>query len=458
MARTRPDRPNVIVFFTDQQRWDTAGVHGNPLDLTPNLDRMAGGGTHLSRSFTCQPVCGPARSSLQTGLYATQTGCFRNGVPLPTDARTMAHHFREAGYETGYVGKWHLAGALENGATGPVEPGRRGGYEYWLASNMLEFTSDAYDTVLYDGAGEAVKLPGYRVDALTDASIRYIDANRDTPFFLFVSFLEPHHQNSRDDYPAPEGYRERYNGRWMPPDLAALGGSAHRHLGGYFGMVRRLDEALGRMLDALRSLGLEEDTVVLFTSDHGCHFKTRNDEYKRSVHDASIRVPTALQGPGFWGGGKIDEPVSLVDLPPTLLDAAGIPVPEEMQGRSVLPLLRGGAEDWPEEVFVQVSESEVGRAVRTCRWKSGVAAPGADPWNDAGSESYAESYLYDLLADPYELNNLVGMESHSRVAEVMRERLLRRMAVAGEAKPQIRPAPRRPTVGQLHVEEEDVLS
>jgi len=452
----------VIVFFTDQQRWDTTGVHGNPLGLTPNFDRMAARGTHLASSFTCQPVCGPARSSMQTGTYATSTGCYRNEIPLPQDAKTLAHYFRDAGYATGYIGKWHLAGGLENGVVGPVDPGRRGGYDFWLASNMLEFTSDAHDTVVYDGKGERKNLPGYRVDALTDAAIRYVDSHKDQPFFLFLSFLEPHHQNHRDDYPAPEGYRERYQGRWTPPDLAALGGSTYRHLGGYYGMVKRLDEALGRLLDALRSLRLEEDTIVLFTSDHGNHFKTRNAEYKRSLHDASIRVPTVLIGPGFRGGGRVEELVSLIDLPPTLLDVAGLPVPEGMQGRSILPLLGGpqqvGVDHWPQEVFVQISEAEVGRAVRTRRWKYGVAAPESDPWEEASSDRYVEAYLYDLLADPYELNNLVGMESHVRVSKVMRERLLHRMAEAGEEEPEIEPAPPRPTAGQLRIEEHDANS
>src|SRR5699024_7342932 len=101
-------KPNVIVFFTDQQRWDTTGVHGNPIGLTPNFDRMATEGTHLYNSFTPQPVCGPARSCLQTGMYATETGCYANRIPLPKDAKTMAHYFKGAGYHTGYIGKWHL--------------------------------------------------------------------------------------------------------------------------------------------------------------------------------------------------------------------------------------------------------------------------------------------------------------------------------------------------------------
>lgn len=437
MVDNLTEKPNVVVFYTDQQRWDTTGVHGNPLDLTPNFDRMAQRGTHVSNSFTCQPVCGPARSCLQTGLYATTTGCFRNGIPLPPHSRTLAHHFNDAGYRTAYIGKWHLYG---RGSKGPVPPEGRGGYEYWLASNVLEFTSEAYRTVLYDNQGDPVDLPGYRVDAVTDAAIRYIHSNRKRPFFLFVSYIEPHHQNHIDDYPAPEGYRERYDGRWVPPDLAALGGSAHRHLGGYYGMVKRLDEALGRMLDALKSTGLSERTVVLFTSDHGCHFKTRNAEYKRSCHESSIRVPTALQGPGFDGGGRIEELVSTVDLTPTLLAAAGMPVPDEMQGRSILPLTVGNSEGWPEETFVQISEAQVGRAVRTHRWKYGVDAPERQGAQQAGSDRYVEQYLYDLEADPYELCNLIGMTSHQDVARIMSQRLVRRMIESGEDAPEILPA------------------
>lgn len=437
MVDNLSEKPNVVVFYTDQQRWDTTGVHGNPLNLTPNFDRMAQRGTHVYNSFTCQPVCGPARSCLQTGLYATKTGCFRNGIPLPPDSQTLAHHFNDAGWRTAYIGKWHLYG---RGAKGPVPPEGRGGYEYWLASNALEFTSEAYRTVMYDNQGDPVDLPGYRVDAVADAAIRYIHSNRERPFFLFVSYIEPHHQNHIDDYPAPDGYRQRYNGRWIPPDLASLGGSAHRHLGGYYGMVKRLDEALGRMLDALKSTGLLERTVVLFTSDHGCHFKTRNAEYKRSCHESSIRVPTALQGPGFDGGGRIQKLVSTVDLTPTLLDAVGISIPPEMQGRSIMPLTAGNGEGWPEEIFVQISEAQVGRAVRTRRWKYGVDAPEGRGAQQAGSDRYVEQYLYDLDADPYELCNLIGMTSHQEVARIMRQRLVRRMLAAGEDAPQIQPA------------------
>ncbi len=211
-------------------------------------------------------------------------------------------------------------------------------------------------------------------------------------------------------------------------------------------MVKRLDEALGRLLDALRSLGQLENTVILFTSDHGNHFKTRNREYKRSCHDASIRVPTALRGPGFDGGGEIDALVSLVDLPPTLLDAAGIPVPPEMEGRSVLRKVRDRSSDWPQDVFVQISESQTGRCVRTARWKYSARSEERDGATGElvsreSAEVYADDCLYDLRADPWELTNLIGMPTYGAVVAEMRERLVARMTAIGEAKPRFTDAP-----------------
>ena len=454
-------KPNVVVFFTDQQRWDCSSLHGNPLDLMPNFDRVAREGTHVANSFTCAPVCGPARACLQTGTYSTRNGAVANNFGLPDDLPTLAMCFNDAGYRTGYIGKWHLAGpgglADPDNKWGPVREERRGGYRDWLATETLEFSYDDYHARLYDNDNQPVDLPGYRVDALADAGIRYIDAHKHEPFFLMMSFIEPHHQNDRDSYPAPPGYREKYAGRWVPPDLAALpgvdrmsgheddhnqlllGGSAHQHLGGYCGMVKRLDEAFGRVMDALKSLGLEDDTIVLFTSDHACHFKTRNGEYKRSCHESSIRVPTLLTGPGFKGGGHIHQMVSLVDLPPTLLDAAGVDVPPQMQGRSMVPLTRGSHDDWPTEAFIQVCDAKAGRAVRTARWKYCVMseATSREVAEDPGRAVYREAFLYDLEHDPYELTNLIALKSHAPVREVMRRRLLERMKQVGEPEPKL---------------------
>jgi arylsulfatase A-like enzyme len=372
--------------------------------------------------------------------------------------KKLGQYFKEAGYQTGYIGKWHLA-STDPGKPVPVE--ERGGYDYWLAANALEFTSDAYRCELFDGDGKLVRLPGYRVDACTDAAIRYVDEHHKNPepFFLFLSFIEPHFQNHVDDYPPPDGYRERYTGRWTPPDLQglpSLGASTAQHLGGYWGMCKRLDDAFGRLVDALKSLELFDDTVILFTSDHACHFKTRNNEYKRSGHESSIRVPGAFFGERFQGGGRVNALVSLLDFPPTLLQLAGIPVPEEMQGHSILPLLRGGTDpDRPTDMFVQVSESQVGRTLRTQRWKYNIVAPGLDGNKHAGSTKYVEEYLYDLKTDPHELRNLIGYESHQKVADRLRERLVARMVAAGEKKPSIKKAPKIKS-GQRRVFEEEI--
>jgi arylsulfatase A-like enzyme len=460
---TRP--PNVLFIFTDQQRWDTTGLAGNPLDLTPNLDRIGRAGLYAPFAFTPQPVCGPARSCLQTGQYATRSGCFRNGIPIPQGIPTLCESFNQAGYDTAYIGKWHLG---PDGEAGPVPEAFRGGYRHWLAANALEHTSDAYQTMLYNEHGEAVQLPGYRVDALTDAAIRHVTRPEASasPWFLFLSFLEPHHQNHRDDYPAPTGYAERYAARWIPPDLAALpawdgsgltGGTASRHLPGYCGMIKRLDEALGRIEDALRSSGQLENTILVFTSDHGCHFKTRNQEYKRSAHDASLRVPLVISGPGFSGRGRLDRLVSLLDLPPTLLDACGIAPPNTFDGSSFFPLLRDPSLPWQEEVFAQISESETARTVRTKRWKYAISSPLARPEQPSAS-SYAESLLYDLEADPWELHNLIDRESHRAVADRMRQRLLARMAAAGEATPEIVLPEKLRHGGQFHVTAAEVES
>ncbi len=438
---------NVLFFFTDQQRYDTTGMAHNPCGLTPNFDRMAIDGTFVERAFTPQPVCGPARAVLQTGRYASATGSFRNGIPLPPAQKTMADHFNEAGYLTGYIGKWHLA---EGRHAVPKE--QRGGYQWWLGANSLEHTSTAYHTLVYDNEDRPVELPGYRVDALADAAIRFLNEQRgsERPFFLFLSFLEPHFQNCFDDFPAPDCYADTPIG-YMPPDLGALGGTAWEHLGGYYGMVKRLDEALGRIRDALKSLGMAENTILVFSSDHGCHFKTRNEEYKRSCHESSVRIPLAFYGGPFTGGGKLREKVSLVDLAPTILDACGIPVPPDMQGRSLMPWVLHRA-DAPsgKDIFIQISESQVGRAIRTDRWKYAVEAPGKNPLKDPDSDVYEEAFLYDLEHDPYELHDLIHSEAHAGLCRVLAEKLRKCMAEAGEIPPEIIPA-KKEKIGQLMV-------
>jgi len=439
-----PEQPNVLVVFTDQQRWDTVGAYDSPLDITPNLDDAAGDGTVFENAISSQPVCGPTRACLQTGQYGTTNGVWHNGaVPDPTP--TVAGAFNEAGYDTGYVGKWHLGGT----AVDPVPEERRLGYEdYWRVADALEFTSHPYEGVLYDGDNDRVEFDGYRVDALTEMTSEFLRRDRENPFFCTLSLLEPHHQNDTESYTAPAGYAWKHRNPWVPPDLREHAGDGdwYAELPDYYGMIERIDECYGRLLDTLDEEGVLEETIVLFVSDHGCHFRTRNEEYKRSCHESSVRVPAVVRGPGFEGGNRVESPVSLVDLPPTLLDAAGIDVPGSMEGDSTVPLVdaeRGTSEgpvEWTDEVFVQISESEVGRALRTDRWKYSVYDPDADGWSTPASDRYVEQYLYDLNADPYERTNLAGRTDYQEVAARLRERLESHIERVEGATPKIEPA------------------
>ncbi|MFH1708735.1 MAG: sulfatase-like hydrolase/transferase [Planctomycetota bacterium] len=431
-------KPNILFFFTDQQRWDTLGCYGNPMEFTPHLDRLAAEGVRFEQAFTCQPVCGPARACLQTGTYATANGVWCNGVPLRKDQPFVAEQLRAAGYATGYIGKFHLSTTQ----TAPVPAGDRIGYDFWEAADILEFTSHPYGGRMFDADNKPVEFSDqYRVDFQTDRAIDFMGRPHGKPFFLFLSFLEPHFQNDMRRFVGPDGSKERFRDPWVPLDLRDKPGDWPWELPDYYGCCAALDTAMGRIVARLKERGLYDNTLIVFTSDHGCHFRTRNSEYKRSCHESSIRIPMIVHGPGFTGGSVVHDLAGLIDLPPTLLDSAGVPAPAVFHGSSLAPLGRGDRSHAREEVFVQISEAEVGRAIRTDRWKYAVYAPDKDGGVHPSSPVYVDRYLYDLKADPHESVNLIGRGGfHRNVADDLMERLKRRMAEAGEAVPEIRKA------------------
>lgn len=418
-------RPNIIFYFSDQQRADTAGCYGQRLPITPNLDAVAEEGTVFENAFTCQPVCGPMRACLQSGVYATQIGCYRNDIALPTDRKTLANYLSEAGYDTAYIGKWHLASDKEHDLKAKATPKeRRGGYDYWRAADVLEFTSHGYNGYIFDGDGKRLDFKGYRADAINDYAVEYIEKQpHDKPFFMFVSQLEPHHQNDRLRFEAPKGAKKAFKDYDVPGDLAGTLGDWRLQMPAYLACCNRVDYNFGRLIKSLKDNGLYDNTVIIYTSDHGCHFRTRNAEYKRSCHEASIKVPLVITGGGFTGGGRVSDLVSLIDLPATVLDIAGVKVPESYAGKSLTDL-RGH-----DSVFMQISESQIGRAVRTKKWKYSVTAKNKDC---AYAESYTEDFLYDLENDPYEKNNLVSDPAYADVRADLRELLTGYMKKAGE--------------------------
>ena len=425
-------KPNIIFYFSDQQRWDTLNS-----DLMPNVWDLGEEGTIFENSYTCQPVCGPARACLQTGQYATENRCFWNGIPLEEDTKTIADYFNENDYDTAYIGKWHLASGKGPGGfhceKTAIPKEKQGGYKYWRGADVLEFTSHGYDGYVFDEDGNKIDFTGYRADCINDFAIEYVNNhNGEKPFFMFISQLEPHHQNDRGHFEGPVDTVENYRNYPIPEDLAFLKGDYKEEYPDYIAAINRLDENVGKLVDVLKEKGIYDNTIIIYTSDHGCHFKTRNLEYKRSCHDSSIHTPLVFGGGAIEKAGNNDSLVSLIDLPPTILHLAGIPVPDSYSG-NVLPV---NGEKAPERdcVFVQISESQIGRAVRTKNWKYSARAMGSGFFKSKAVH-YFDDFLYDLENDPHEKNNLVNNKDYTEVLEQMRILLAREMVNAGEKKP-----------------------
>ncbi len=427
-------KPNIIFYFADQQRWDTVTP-----TLTPSLTQLAEEGVKFSNCFTCQPVCGPARACLQSGTYATENRSYWNGIALKQDIKPLAEYFNENGYDTAYIGKWHLASDRYPGIgihceNSSIPKDRQGGYKYLRAADVLEFTSHGYDGYVFDEDGNKIDFVGYRADCINDFATEYIDNRKnDKPFFMFISQLEPHHQNDRHCY---EGYKptvESFKDYPIPDDLTFLKGDYKKSYPDYISAINRLDYNVGRLCDKLKEKGIYEDTIIIYTSDHGSHFKTRNLEYKRSSHDSCTHIPLIIKGGKFLGGKEIVDVVSLIDLPATLLDMAGITIPESYSGYSLQ------SDKKREHAFIQISESQVGRAIRTKDYLYSVRAVGIG-YVKAKAKVYFEDYLYDINKDPIQKYNLVKSKDYKKVRRELKEQLSKQMVEIGEKKPIILPA------------------
>ncbi len=446
-ARTGP--PNIVLYIADQMRWDFIGAYGlNPSTRTPNLDKIVQRGVAFTGAVTNQPLCSPSRACMMTGRYATQTGMWK--LPPPTvlnrELPTLATVLRERGYTANFVGKWHLAPVdRSNPATsGYVPPEDRGGFlDFWEGSNELELTSHPYEGSIWDARGNPIRgRDQYRVDFITDRAVRFLKQPQERPFLLFISQLEPHFQNDEVRFVAPKGYAERFQNSFIPPDLLHLPGDWQAQLPDYYGCIEKIDESVGVILKTLEEQNQLDNTIFLFSSDHGCQFRTRNVEYKRSPHDSSIRVPFILQGPGLNLSLSLREIVGNISMTPTLLDCAGIDIPESMHGKSLLPLMRDpqARGEWENQALIQISESMVARAIRTEEWTYCVVDRTLNGGAVASSMHYEEYQMYNNYADPAQLVNLAGRRPFQEDAGRLREQLTRMIVAAGEPQPAIAPA------------------
>lgn len=361
------DRPNIVLIMADQQRMDSLACYGNRFVASPALDRLAAEGARFTLALTPWPVCTPARGSLWTGVYPHRHGLIDNvyGIDNAFESiaavkTTLFDHLRRTGYRTAHFGKWHL---------GEAQPPF---FDIWETS----FNSRVGHWV--DGLLDGV----YRPDLQTDASIAFLRerAHDMQPFMMVQSFYPPH-----DPYSAPARFYAPYRGRGVP-------------FAGYYAAVSALDENVGRIMATLRETGLQENTLLIYLSDHGDTFFYRQDgEHKFVCHDDALRVPLLVSWPGrIAAGAVIDVPVGLQDLMPTILEYAGAPLPDGLHGHSLRPLLRQENVAWRDDFYVQnvTHRRRVEqRCMRTGAWKLIVDAQG-------------QHELYNLQADPEEELNL----------------------------------------------------
>lgn len=432
---------NIIFYFSDQQRYDTFNDR-----VTPNIMELAKEGLLFDNAFTCQPVCGPARACLQTGLHASENGCYVNGIAIDTQYKdTLANILVGQGYDTAYIGKWHLASNTTLGTGRPysnlmkkaVPKELRAGYnDYWLASDCLEFTSACYGGYLFDGDNNKVEFEGIRTDTINDYAIDYIKskAKSDKPYFLFVSQLEPHHQNTSNSFECVKGADEEFQNYPIPEDLTPYKGDYNKGFAKYLASCKRLDKNFNDLVKCVKDSGAWDNTIIIYTSDHGCHFCTRNMEYKRSCHDASIHVPMLLTGGGAKDiiakainsgdckQGAYQGLVSLLDIPPTILDIANAPIPQQYQGESLITKFDGKADT--SRVYFQITESQMGRAIRTDRYTYSVKKPFSLGMTAAKSDYYVEDILYDNQIDKHQHNNLIRSKAYKSVKEQLKALLL----------------------------------
>ncbi len=452
-------RPNLLFLFTDEQRADTMAAYGNERIHTPNLNRLAGCSTVFERAYVTQPVCTPSRSTILTGLWPHTSGCTANNVPLPADVPCLPELLPRGTWAAGYHGKWHLGDeifaqhgfddwvSIEDMYVPFYSPGRdrtaRSDYHHFLRAAGFTPTGGGVFK-----RGQTACLPEeYSKPAfLARQAVRFLRENRTRPFVLFVNFLEPHMPffGPRDgqhdpagvtlpgSFDAPPGADQPLKARLLARFYAEVGHSGlplrseadwRRMIANYWGLCSLVDTHVGTILEALADLGLWDDTIIVYTSDHGDMMGSHRMIAKCVMFEEAVRVPLLLKGPGQSGPRRAAAPVSQIDLVPTVLDLLGAPVPPELPGES----LRGALEGRPEgrqEVFIEwngrdsglpgIDGGEYPDYLAEIAPAEQAAAAVADPvrsiitaegWKLNRSMS-GERELYDLRADPHETSNL----------------------------------------------------
>ncbi|MFP4502263.1 MAG: sulfatase [Candidatus Hydrogenedentota bacterium] len=408
---------NLVFVFGDQWRAQATGYMGDPNVKTPRIDALAQESVNCVNTVSGCPVCSPYRGTLMTGQYPLTHGVFMNDVYLRPQVKSFAEALNGAGYHTGYIGKWHIDG---QGRSSYIPPERRQGFQFW---KVLECTHNYNKSKYYGDKPEAKMWEGYDAFAQTDAAVDYIEARSQEaePFALFLSWGPPHNPYQT----APEKYNAMYDPQTLelrpnvPPEMEE---GARRDLAGYYAHCTALDDALGRLLDALEVHGVAENTLVVFTSDHGDMLGSHGEQRKQRPYEESIRVPLLLRSSRLFGNGgrKLAYPVESPDLMPSILGLLGAEAPAAVEGRDLSAYWRGEAQA-PEDSallacyqpFGEWKRSNGGkeyRGIRTERYTYVRDLEG--PW-----------LLYDNEEDPYQLKNLVNDPPHAELQAMLESAL-----------------------------------
>jgi arylsulfatase A-like enzyme len=407
--------------MADQWRAEAFGYAGNRDVKTPNFDRLARESVWFANAVSTIPVCSPTRATILTGRRALAHGVFMNDVPLSPVAETFPKVFAAAGYDTGFIGKWHVDG---HGRSAYIPPERRQGFQYW---NALECTHD-YNHSFYYGDGPEKKVwPGYDAESQTADAAAYLreHAHTERPFLLFLSWGPPHEPYQT----APERFRQVYKAENLslrpnvPQEDAAR---ARSELAGYYAHCTALDNCLLALRQTLVKTGLDENTIIVFTSDHGDMIWSHASEKKQQPFDESARVPLLLRLPMSLGGkrARLDATIGTEDIMPTLLSLCDLTVPTVVQGLDFTGHIRGGKDpsDGAAAIlcpapFGQWSRARGGREYRAIRTKRYTYARNLNgPW-----------LLFDNKTDPYQMKNLVADPKHAGLQRRMDAWLTRKL-------------------------------
>jgi len=397
------EAPNVLLVFPDQWRAHAMGHMGDPNVRTPNMDRLASESVIFANAYSTNPVCSPCRSSILTGRWPHTTGVIQNNILLPDAEVTIAEVLRGMGYKTGCIGKWHLDGPGDPlSPPAYVPPGwRRQGFDYWAVGPGHQYWNSYY----YGDTPDPIYMPGYQPDWQTDLAIEFMRLSRQLcrQFFLYLSLGPPH--PPWDDVPPeyaalydPEAFELRPN---VPPEVEA---EARTEAQKYYGLITSLDDNMGRLMEAIKDLGIEENTVIAFTADHGEMLGSHGLWHKGRPLDEACHVPLIFRYPkGIPAGTRVDSPVSSADVVPTLLSLCEAPIPAGVQGLDLTGLISGGGGGHPQNsIYIEGRMQSASGSWRAVRKDDYMYSVNVNPPNTS------QYYLFDMGEDPYQMNNLAG--------------------------------------------------